>query len=85
MKFLGYVIFKEWVVVDPTKINAIMQWERPKTVTEVKSFFGLAGYYRRFIKEFSQLVIPLTRLTRKNHPFEWNSDYEASFQELKVR
>ena len=79
VKFLGHVITQEGVAVDPSKVEAVVHWERPKTVTEVRSFLGLAGYYRRFIKGFSQLVLPLTRLTRKNQSFEWNSICEARF------
>ena len=66
VKFLGHVITHGGVVIDPSKVEAIVHWEKPKTVTKVRSFIGLAGYYRRFIKGFSQLVLPLTRLTRKN-------------------
>ena len=83
VKFLGHVITQEGVAVDPSKVEVVVHWERPKTVTEVRSFLELAGYYRRFIKWFSQLVLPLTRLTRKKQSFEWNSTCEASFQELK--
>ncbi|XP_061349518.1 uncharacterized mitochondrial protein AtMg00860-like [Gastrolobium bilobum] len=62
-----------------------MNWERPKTVTEVRSFLGLTGYYRRFIQNFSQLVQPLTRLPRKGMPFEWTDACEECFLELKGR
>ncbi|KAL8125566.1 hypothetical protein AgCh_013013 [Apium graveolens] len=71
--------------VDPTKIEAIMSWERPKTPTEVRSFLGLAGYYRRFVKDFSKIATPLTKLTRKNQKFEWSAECENSLQELKQR
>ena len=83
VQFLGHVISREGVAVDPSKIEAVLQWERPKTITEVRSFLGLAGYYRRFISGFSQLVLPLTRLTRKGKPFVWNIECEEAFQELK--
>ena len=63
----------------------MIQWERPKTVTEVRSFLGLAGYYRRFIQNFSRIALPLTKLTRKGSPFKWTDQCEASFQELKTR
>ncbi|XP_074351919.1 putative mitochondrial protein AtMg00860 [Apium graveolens] len=62
-----------------------MNWERPKTPTEVRSFMGLAGYYRRFVKDFSKIVVPLTKLTRKNEKFEWTEKCDSSFQELKKR
>jgi Retroviral aspartyl protease/RNase H-like domain found in reverse transcriptase/Reverse transcriptase (RNA-dependent DNA polymerase)/Integrase zinc binding domain/Retrotransposon gag protein/Zinc knuckle len=83
--FLGHVISKEGVAVDPAKIEAIMNWERPKTVTEIRSFLGLAGYYRRFVEGFSRLAEPMTRLTRKNQKFEWTEKCEESFEELKNR
>ena len=54
-------------------------------MTEVRSFMGLAGYYRRFVKDFSKLAVPLTQLTRKGQPFEWNSERESAFHELKTR
>ncbi|KAL8098149.1 hypothetical protein AgCh_031068 [Apium graveolens] len=62
-----------------------MNWERPKTPTKVRSFLGLAGYYRRFVQDFSKIVVPLTKLTRKNEKFIWTEKCEESFQELKKR
>ena len=62
-----------------------MSWERPKSAFEISSFMGLAGYYRRFIKDFSRLAAPMTRLTRKEVKFEWNYLCEMTFQELKRR
>ena len=81
--FLRYIISKEGLAVDPTKIEAVVNWERLKNVTEVRSFFGLAGDYRRFVKSFSMISAPLTKLTRKDVPFVWSDAYENSFQELK--
>nr|GEW48908.1 putative reverse transcriptase domain-containing protein [Tanacetum cinerariifolium] len=69
--------------VDPTKIEAIKSWAAPTTPTEVRQFLGLAGYYRRFIKEFSLIAKPLTKLTQKNKPFIWGNDEEKAFQTLK--
>src|SRR6516165_5176268 len=83
--FLGHIISKEGVSVDPKKIEAIVDWPRPTNVTEVRSFLGLAGYYRRFVENFSTIAVPLTRLTQKRVKFEWNEDCERSFQELKQR
>ena len=62
-----------------------MNWERPTSVMEIRSFLGLAGYYRRFIKGFSHISLPLTKLTRKDAPFVWMMDCEKSFQELKEK
>ena len=71
--------------MDPSKIEVVMNWERPTSVTEIRSFLHLAGYYCRFIKGFSQISLPLTKLTRKNAPFVWMADYEKIFQELKEK
>ena len=73
------------VFVDLEKIEAVMSWERPKSVFEIRSFLGLTGYYRRLIENFSRLVAPMTRLTRKEVKFEWNEPCEKAFQELKRR
>ena len=71
--------------MDPKKVEAVVQWEPPKTIFEIRSFLGLAGYYRRFVEGFSSLAAPLTRLTRKGVPFIWNQRCEESFRELKAR
>jgi len=68
VNFLGHMISGQEISVDPTKVEAVLRRERPKTVTEIRSFVGLVGYYRRFIKDFSRIVTPLTQLTRKNQP-----------------
>jgi len=85
IKFLGHIISKEGVSVDPTKVEAVLQWEPPKSVTEIRSFLGLAGYYRRFIEGYSKIAMPLTQLTKKGQRFEWTENCENSFQELKKR
>ena len=71
--------------IDLEKDEAVMSWERPKSVFEIRSFLGLARYYRRFIDDFSRLAAPMTRLTRKEVKFEWNDPCERAFQELKRR
>ena len=81
--FLGHVVSKEGIAVDPTKIEAVTNWQRPKNVTEVRSFLGLAGYYRRFVEGFAKIANPLTALTRKEHKYTWTEPCEGSFQELK--
>ena len=73
------------VLVEPEKVEAVMSWERPKSVFEIRSYLGLAGYYRRFIKDFSRIAAPMTRLTRKEVKFEWDDRCEEAFQELKRR
>ncbi|XP_073304131.1 uncharacterized protein [Primulina huaijiensis] len=81
--FLGHIVSKDGITVDPTKIEAVRKWLIPTTVAEVRSFLGLAGYYRRFIADFSKIALPLTTLTRKTVKFEWTNECQQSFQELK--
>lgn len=83
--FLGHVISGNGIQVDPKKIEAVVNWKRPTNVTEIRSFLGLAGYYRRFVKDFSLIAKSLTRLTQKNVKFEWTDQCEQSFLELKDR
>ena len=66
VRFLGHVVLASCMSVDPEKVEAVMNWERSKLVFEIRSFLGLAGYYRRFIEDFSRLAAPMTRLTRKD-------------------
>ena len=73
------------VSVDPDKVEAMMSWERPKSVFEIRSFLGLARYYRRFIEGFSRLAALMTRLTRKKVRFDWDDRCEEAFQKLKRR
>ncbi|WOG99882.1 hypothetical protein DCAR_0519238 [Daucus carota subsp. sativus] len=83
--FLGHVISSKGIEVDPKKIEAIWNWEVPKNVTEVRSFLGMAGYYRRFVEGFSKIAGPMTKLLRKNVPFQWTEEAQQSFDELKRR
>ncbi|XP_052733512.1 uncharacterized protein LOC128196492 [Vigna angularis] len=83
IQFLGHVVSAGGISVDPAKVKAVLDWENPRSVTEVRSFVGLAGYYRQFIEGFSKIVAPLTYLTRKDQPFAWTDRCEESFQELK--
>ena len=83
--FLGHVISAEGVMVDPAKIEAVVSWTPPTSVREVRSFLGLAGYYRRFVRGFSSIARPLTQLLRKDVPFEWTPECQSSFEELKKR
>ena len=85
VRFLGYVVSASGVSVDPEKVKAVMSWEIPKLVFERRSFLELAGYYRRFIEDFSRLNAPMMKLTRKEVKFEWNDLCEQTFQELKRR
>ena len=79
VKFLGHVVLDSGVSLDPKKIEAVMSWERLKSVFEICNFLGLAGYYKTFIEDFSRLAAPMTRLTRKEIKFEWNDLCEKAF------
>ncbi|XP_047320621.1 uncharacterized mitochondrial protein AtMg00860-like [Impatiens glandulifera] len=81
--FLGHIISTKGIEVDPSKVEAVKEWATPKTMTEVRSFIGLTGYYRRFIKGFSKISLHLTILTRKDLKFIWSEKCEASFNEFK--
>ena len=74
--FLGHVVSRNGIQVGSKKIEAIAEWPRPRTVIEVRSFLGLAGYYRRSLKDFSNIAAPLTRLTQKNMKFIWTDRCE---------
>ncbi|KAL4030664.1 hypothetical protein IC575_008914 [Cucumis melo] len=83
--FLDHVVSSKGVFVDPAKIEAVTSWPRPSTVSEIRSFLSLVGYYRRFVEDFSCIASPLTQLTRKGTPFVWSPACESSFQELKQK
>ena len=83
--FLGHVISKDGITMDSNKVEAVVNWDRPTHVSEVRSFLGLAGYYRRFVEGFSGIATPLTPSTWKNVKFERKEECEKSFQELKRR
>ncbi|KAI3771931.1 hypothetical protein L6452_03103 [Arctium lappa] len=83
VQFLGHVVSKDGVQVDPAKIEAMLSWEPPTNPSEIRSFLGLAGYYRRFIQDFSKVATPLTSLTRKNVKFLWTDVQDQAFQTLK--
>ncbi|GJR49675.1 putative reverse transcriptase domain-containing protein [Tanacetum coccineum] len=81
--FLGHVINGNGIHVDPSKIEAVKNWKSPRTSTEVRSFLGLAGYYRRFIENFSKIAKSLTILTQMCKTFDWGEEHELTFQTLK--
>ncbi|GKD27836.1 putative nucleotidyltransferase, ribonuclease H [Tanacetum coccineum] len=83
VQFLGHVINGNGIHVDPSKIEAVKNWKAPRTLTEVRSFLGLAGYYRMFIKNFSKIAKSLTILTQKSKTFNWGEEHEYAFQTLK--
>ncbi|GJZ54578.1 putative reverse transcriptase domain-containing protein [Tanacetum coccineum] len=83
VQFLGHVINGNGIHVDPNKIEAVKNWKAPRNPTEVRSFLRLAGYYRRFIENFSKITKSLTILTQKSKTFEWGEEHELAFQTLK--
>jgi hypothetical protein len=81
--FLGHIVSKGGIYVDPSKIQDVLSWNAPTSVDEIWSFLGLARYYHRFIKGFSKVSKPMTELLVKDRKFKWTPTCEASFQELK--
>ncbi|KAJ9565973.1 hypothetical protein OSB04_001939 [Centaurea solstitialis] len=85
VQFLGHLVNREGIKVDPSKIEAVMSWEVPKNPSEIRSFLGLAGYYRRFIQDFSRIAVPLTKLTKKSEKYVWGPDQQQAFETLRQR
>jgi hypothetical protein len=83
--FLGHVVSKGGISVDPSKVQDVLSWKTPMSVSDIRSFLGLAGYYRRFIEGFSKISKPMTELLEKDKQFHWTAACESSFQELKKR
>eukprot|EP00253_Pinus_taeda_P023573 PITA_23573 len=75
--------FRDGIAVDPEKIKAIMEWPVPKDVADVRSFMGLAGYYRMFVEGFSKVAFPITSLQKKGKAFHWTPSCDKSFEQLK--
>ena len=83
VSFLGHIVSAEGIRVGPTKIEVVVNWNPPQNVTKVRSFFSLAGYYRRFVRGFSVIASSLTKLLRKGINFEWIDKCQNSFEQLK--
>ena len=83
IQYLGHVISKDGISVDPNKIKAIINWPIPKDVPEVRSFMGITGYYQKFIEGFSKIANPITSLQKKGRKFVWDTKCEESFNKLK--
>ncbi|XP_071707942.1 uncharacterized protein [Rutidosis leptorrhynchoides] len=85
VQFLGHVINDRGIQVDPANVEAVTKWEPPLNPSEIRSFLGLAGYYRRFIQDFSKIATPLTKLMRKGVSWKWEDKQERAFQTLKEK
>lgn len=82
MAFLGHVVYREGIQVDPSKVEAVKRWPQPTIVTKVRSFLGLAGYYYQFVKDFFESNRSTHELTWKNVKYQWTDDCEESFAKL---
>jgi hypothetical protein len=85
VSFLGHVISKGGIFIDPSKVQDVLSWKAPTSVSDIQSLLGLAWYYQRFIEVFLKISKPMTELLEMDKKFEWTPAYEASFQELKKR
>lgn len=85
ISYLGHVINSKGVSSDPEKINKVKNWHVPQNSKDVRSFLGLAGYYRKFVQHFGIIARPLFNLLKKNAPFVWTNDTEIAFQVLKAK
>jgi hypothetical protein len=84
VSFLGHIISNGGILVDPVKVREIVGWKIPSSVTKIRSFLGLAGYYQRFIEGFSKIAMPMTSLLEKGNEFKWSCECQDSFNELKL-
>ena len=84
VEFLGHIVSQKGVETDPKKIKDVKEWPIPRRVKDVRSFLGLTGYYRRFIKDYGSIAKPLHELTEKNTAFEWTKARNEAFEKLKV-
>ncbi|GJT71003.1 putative reverse transcriptase domain-containing protein [Tanacetum coccineum] len=85
VQFLGHVVNRDGIYVDPSKVESVKNWKTPESSTEIRSFLGLAGYYRRFIENFSKIAKPLTLLTQKNKTYVWGDEQDEAFRILKEK
>jgi hypothetical protein len=83
--FLGHVISTGGISVDPSKVNDVLNWMPLTNASEIRSLLGLVGYYRRFIKDFSKIAKPMTRLLERDKDFDWTEECQVNFEELKKR
>jgi transposase InsO family protein len=83
VEFLGYIVSSSGISMDPTKVQTILDWKTPQSVRDVQCFLGFANFYRKFIKDYSKIVLPLTQLTQKDQVFIWSTNANSAFEGLK--
>ena len=83
VSFLGHVVSGDGIATDPAKTKLVSEWPVPENISDVKSFLGLAGYYRRFVKGYAAIATPLNKLMKKDQPFEWSDEAQEAFETLK--
>lgn len=83
MEFLGHIVSKDGIKVDPKKVEAVQSWPVPQSVKEIRSFLGLTGYYRKFIRHYAHKALPLTELTKQDVTWHWSEKEQKAFEELK--
>ena len=84
VKFLGHTISSEGISVEPSKVQEVMDWKPPTSVHQIRSFLGLAGYYRRFILDFSRIAKPMKELLKKDVKFKWDAKCDEAFHTLRA-
>jgi hypothetical protein len=84
IQFLGHVLSAKGIAVDPSEVKDILEWKSPTTVHQIRSFLGLAGYYHRFIPDFSKIVKPITELLKNDVKFNWSPKCNEAFKQLKT-
>ncbi|GKD15529.1 putative reverse transcriptase domain-containing protein, partial [Tanacetum coccineum] len=85
VQFLGHVVNRDGIQVDPSKVESVKNWKITEWSAEIRSFLGLAGYYRRFIENFSKIAKPLTLLTQKNKTYVWGDKQDEAFRILQEK
>ena len=81
--YLGHIVSADGIKVDPRKTQVVKEWPQPRNVKEVRSFLGLANYFRRFVQGYGKMVLPLNQLTRSNTQFDWTPECQRAFEQVK--